>query len=44
MVDAGFRFERMIEPAPPEGFLERSATYREAAAIPRLLVLVAGKV
>jgi len=43
MVDAGFRFKRMIEPAPPEGFLERSATYREAAAIPRLLVLVADK-
>ena len=41
MVDAGFVFQRMIEPAPPEGFLAKSATYREAAAIPRLLVLVA---
>ena len=43
MVDAGFGFKRMIEPSPPEGFLERAATYREAAAIPRLLVLVADK-
>lgn len=43
MVGAGFAFKRMIEPAPPEGFLARSATYREAAAIPRLLVLVADK-
>lgn len=43
LVDAGFRFNRMIEPAPPEGFLNRAATYREASAIPRLLVLVSDK-
>jgi len=43
MVDAGFRFQRMVEPSPPEGFLARSESYREAAAIPRLLVLVADK-
>jgi len=43
MVEAGFIFKRMIEPAPPEGFLDRAAQYREAAAIPRLLVLVADK-
>ncbi len=41
MFDAGFTFERMLEPAPPEGFLNRADTYREAAAIPRLLVLMA---
>jgi len=43
MIEAGFDFKRMIEPAPPEGFLDRSETYREASAIPRLLVLVADK-
>jgi len=43
MVDAGLSFQRMIEPAPPEGFLERTEQYRAAAAIPRLLVLVADK-
>ena len=41
MVDAGFNLKRMVEPAPPEGFLAKAASYREAAAIPRLLVLVA---
>lgn len=43
MVDAGFTLRRMIEPAPPEGFLSRAEQYREASAIPRLLVLVADK-
>jgi len=43
MADADLQFRRMIEPAPPEGFLERSHSFREAAAIPRLLVLVADK-
>lgn len=43
LADVGFVLGRMIEPAPPEGFLARAATYREAAAIPRLLVLVADK-
>lgn len=41
VVDAGMRLERMLEPAPPEGFLAKAAEYREAATIPRLLVLVA---
>jgi len=41
MLDAGLVLRRMIEPSPPEGFLARNETYREAAAIPRLLVLVA---
>ena len=43
MVESGFALRRMIEPAPPEGFLTRNESYREAAAIPRLLVLVADK-
>jgi len=43
MIEAGFGIQRMIEPAPPEGFLSRAVQYREAAAIPRLLVLVADK-
>ena len=43
MIEAGFVVRRMIEPSPPEGFLSRNETYREAASIPRLLVLVADK-
>ena len=43
MADAGLVIERMEEPAPPEGFLERAAEYREAATIPRLLFLAARK-
>ena len=43
MIEAGFVLQRMIEPSPPEGFLARNETYREAALIPRLLVLVADK-
>lgn len=41
MADAGLVLERMLEPAPPAGFLERAVGYRDAATIPRLLVLVA---
>lgn len=37
LAEQGLVIERMIEPAPPEGFLERSASYRAAAAYPRLL-------
>ena len=44
MADAGLLIERMEEPAPPAGFLERAAEYREAASIPRLLFLRARKV
>jgi SAM-dependent methyltransferase len=40
LVDAGFNLERMIEPVPPPGFLARATAYRDAATIPRLLVLV----
>ena len=35
--------ERMEEPAPPEGFLARAPEYRDAATIPRLLLMVARK-
>ncbi len=38
--ESGLRLRRMHEPAPPEGFLRRAHEYREAATIPRLLVLV----
>jgi len=41
MADAGLTLRRMLEPAPPSGFLARAAEYAEAASIPRLLVLVA---
>lgn len=41
MADAGLTLRRMLEPAPPPGFLARAAEYAEAATIPRLLVLVA---
>ncbi len=40
MVDAGLALGRMIEPAPPPGFLARAPGYAAAATIPRLLVLV----
>ncbi|MGI8755682.1 MAG: class I SAM-dependent methyltransferase, partial [Acidimicrobiales bacterium] len=41
MADAGLTLRRMLEPAPPPGFLARAAEYAQAASIPRLLVLVA---
>jgi SAM-dependent methyltransferase len=39
----GLLIERMEEPAPPEGFLARAPEYRDAATIPRLLLMVARK-
>ncbi len=39
LLEAGFVLERMEEPAPPEGFLAKAPEYREAASIPRLLLL-----
>lgn len=39
----GLLVERMLEPAPPPGFLERAAEYEAAATIPRLLYLRAVK-
>ncbi len=41
LLDAGLGLERMLEPAPPPGFLAKAAEYADAATIPRLLVLVA---
>jgi hypothetical protein len=41
VVAAGMVVVGMAEPAPPEGFLARAGEYREAADIPRLLVLSA---
>ena len=41
MADSGLTLRRMVEPAPPPGFLERAAEYEQASSIPRLLVLVA---
>ena len=40
LADHGLVLRRMHEPAPPEEFLKRAAEYRQAATIPRLLVLV----
>lgn len=36
----GLVIERMLEPAPPAGFLARATEYEDAASIPRLLVLI----
>ena len=41
LVDLGFVVERMEEPPPPEGFLAKAPEYRDAATIPRLLLLLA---
>ena len=39
LADHGLVLERMVEPAPPDGFLDRAFEYAQAAAIPRLLYL-----
>ncbi len=44
MAANGLVIRRMEEPPPPPGFLARAAEYREAATIPRLLLLGAEKV
>ena len=41
MADSGLALERMIEPAPPQGFIDRAPEYSEVTTIPRLLTLVA---
>jgi len=41
MAAAGLLIERMAEPPPPPGFLERAEEYKDAATIPRLLFLQA---
>ncbi len=43
LIDAGLTIGRMLEPAPPEGFLAIAEEYRAAATIPRLLYLRADK-
>ena len=43
MARNGLYIERMEEPMPPEGFLARAPEYRDAATIPRLLLMVARK-
>jgi SAM-dependent methyltransferase len=43
MARYGLLIERMEEPMPPEGFLAKAKEYRDAATIPRLLLLVARK-
>ena len=37
LAEHGLVIERMVEPAPPPGFLARSESYAAAAAFPRLL-------
>ncbi len=39
LIEHGLVLERMIEPAPPAGFLDRAPEYLEAVTIPRLLYL-----
>jgi len=39
MAEHGLMLQRMLEPAPPPGFLARAPEYQQSAAIPRLLVL-----
>jgi SAM-dependent methyltransferase len=43
LADAGLFVTRMLEPAPPPGFVARASEYRDAATIPRLLLLRAEK-
>jgi SAM-dependent methyltransferase len=43
LIDAGLVVGRMLEPAPPDGFLAVAQEYRDAATIPRLLYLRADK-
>lgn len=43
LADNGLVITRMLEPAPPPGFLARATEYAEASTIPRLLVLVTDK-
>ncbi|MCU0259898.1 MAG: class I SAM-dependent methyltransferase [Ilumatobacteraceae bacterium] len=39
LAERGLVLERMVEPSPPPGFLERAPEYVDAATIPRLLYL-----
>ncbi|MFZ4812025.1 MAG: class I SAM-dependent methyltransferase [Ilumatobacteraceae bacterium] len=44
LADSGLLLERMIEPAPPPGFLAKAEEYAAASTIPRLLYLRTRKV
>ncbi|MET0144703.1 MAG: class I SAM-dependent methyltransferase [Ilumatobacteraceae bacterium] len=39
LIDHGLTLERMVEPAPPAGFLALAPEYEDAADVPRLLYL-----
>jgi len=39
LADNGLLLERMVEPAPPQGFLDKATEYEAAVTIPRLLYL-----
>jgi SAM-dependent methyltransferase len=39
LVDHGLVLDRMVEPRPPQGFLDRAPEYSDASDIPRLLYL-----
>lgn len=39
LVEHGLVVERMVEPAPPPGFVDQASEYEEASTIPRLLYL-----
>ena len=39
LIENGLYVQRMLEPAPPPGFLARAAEYEDASTIPRLLYL-----
>jgi SAM-dependent methyltransferase len=43
LADAGFLVERLIEPAPPQTFLDRAPEYADTGHIPRLLGIRARK-
>jgi SAM-dependent methyltransferase len=43
LADEGMMITQMMEPAPPPGFIAKAPEYKDAAAIPRLLVLVSEK-
>lgn len=44
LADSGLVLERMLEPAPPPGFLARAPEYAAAATIPRLMVLATRRI
>ena len=44
LAEHGLLLTRMVEPAPPPGFLALAAEYADAATVPRLLYLRTSKV